>query len=80
MVEYSLLLMLALEGSQLHATEGAEVDERKTFKVDLRSLMSLRITNNIQQWGGTEVPSTQFVANKLKMDLSYFDCDKHSLI
>ena len=29
-VEYSLLLTLALEGSQLHATEGAEVDERKT--------------------------------------------------
>ena len=26
---YSLLLTLALEGSQLHATEGAEVDERK---------------------------------------------------
>ena len=25
---YSLLLTLALEGSQLHATEGAEVDER----------------------------------------------------
>ena len=72
-VEYSLLLTLALEGSQLHATEGAEVDERKTFKVE-------GLTNNIQQWGGTEVPSTQFVANKLKMDLSYFDCDKHSLI
>jgi hypothetical protein len=32
-VEYSLLLTLALEGSQLQATEGAEVDERKTFKV-----------------------------------------------
>ena len=31
---YSLLLMLALEGLQLHATEGAEVDERKRFKVD----------------------------------------------
>ena len=33
-VEYSLLLTLALEGAQLHATEGAEVDERKTFKVE----------------------------------------------
>ena len=36
---YSLLLTLALEGSQLHATEGAEVDgrrddERKTENVD----------------------------------------------
>ena len=31
---YSLLLTLALEGSQLHATKSAEVDERKTFKVE----------------------------------------------
>ena len=28
-----ITLLLTLEGSQLHATEGAEVDERKTFKV-----------------------------------------------
>ena len=40
---YSLLLTLALEGSQLHATEVAEVDDRLTFNVDLRSLMSLRL-------------------------------------
>ena len=30
---HTLLLTLALKGSQLHATEGAEGDERKTFKV-----------------------------------------------
>ena len=30
---YSLLLTLALEGSQLHATESAEVDGRKTLNV-----------------------------------------------
>ena len=35
-VEYSLLLTLALEGSQLHATEGAEVDGRKTLTINFK--------------------------------------------
>ena len=30
----STLITLALEGSQLHATEDAEMDERKTDNVD----------------------------------------------